>query len=225
MYAVFYDFHFGVKRCGKESFFPFHAFLQTHFRVTAFVDAADVNAVFCQCFQQQADDGFFQTVDTQRQRLYHQYVREFIYHQTGQIVRFPEDDTAGRSVNGFFAVIPCVLYPAAEECFVNDSISVAAHHADGDFGMMVVKTNAHGVAVEVQHRNHFPVDHVGRNSGDFVVEYPQSAGFEGTAFAFFQCNGRIRHGKTPFLYACKKSLIFRKIRLFVCAQLISLRSC
>ncbi len=41
-----------------------------------------------------------------------------IHNQTGQKIRFPENNTAGGNIHRPFAVIPCRLYSGAQKCLI-----------------------------------------------------------------------------------------------------------
>ena len=189
-YAVFHNLHLGIKGFAEEALPRLHALLPAHLRITAFIHAADMDAVLQHSFDEQAQNRFLHAVNPHRKRLYHKHIGEFIHNQTGQKIRFPENNTAGGNIHRPFAVIPCRLYSGAQKCLINHRILISAHHTNGDFGIVIIKACPHGIAVKILHRNQLAIDRILRHCGNFIIEYPKTARLKHTPFALFQCCNR-----------------------------------
>ena len=74
---------------------------------------------------QRVHDGRFPAVDTQRERLNHEVIVEFVDHEGGQLVRFAKHETAVFHVADLFAVIPGFLQPVKKKGFVDLFLAVA----------------------------------------------------------------------------------------------------
>ena len=107
---VFHDFHIGIKGFADKAFDTLHALFFPFPGVASLIDAADRDAILFQNTLQFFNNRLFHPIDTQRQRLYHQHIRELIYDHTRNPVRLAENHTAAGSVHRLLPILPGRFY-------------------------------------------------------------------------------------------------------------------
>ena len=72
-------------------------------------------------------------------------------------------------------------------------MNVSGHHTNPDLGILIDKSASHRVAVKIVHQHDGTVGKSSGNTLDLIIKYPGTARFQGTPFAFFQCNYCVTH--------------------------------
>ena len=113
--------------------------------------------------------------------LGHQKILETVHRQSRQLIRFAENQTAGRKIllphNGL-AVFPGIPQPALEKSIIKPVIRIAAEQADADFRMMIKKAGTQIAPLLIAYIHDLPVCGTRLRLEDVIVIDPGVAVFQ-----------------------------------------------
>ena len=166
---------FGAQIGSKPVLALLHALQQADSYVVALVQATDFLSHLAQNFNQQFKQHLLAHFNTQGQGLRYQQIIIAVYGQSGEHIRFAENQTAAVKItlaHNRQAVIQRIAQTTLPKGLVKLIISISGNNAHTDFGMVVHKTGAQILALGRYYIHQITVGIIAFNFSYLFTEHP-----------------------------------------------------